>query len=175
MVDDKKKRLAFAICEYLQQSIQDGSIKSDDAEGMEIAVQCIGEAFGVDPTGDAHQRQYSIKPANLLSIFDVYLNTQKKLKSESTSKETDQQQVADRKAKAEELKGQGNKAIGAKKYADAVKLYSQAIELDPENPLYYGNRAAAYSQTGEHQKAVDDGLKSVTLDPNYGKGYSRLG
>ena len=52
----------------------------------------------------------------------------------------DQQQVADRKAKAEELKGQGNKAIGAKKYAEAVKLYTQAIELDPENPLYYGNR-----------------------------------
>ncbi|KAJ3042548.1 hypothetical protein HDV00_007082 [Rhizophlyctis rosea] len=181
MSDDKKKKLAFAICEYLQQSIQNGAIKADDAEGIEVAVQCIGEAFGVDPTDDEHQKQYSIKPANLLSIFDVYLATQKKVKSEGKadglgkSDELDQKQIAERKAKAEELKGQGNKAIGAKNYPEAVKLYTQAIELDSENPLYYGNRAAAYSQTGEHQKAVDDALKSVELDSNYGKGYSRLG
>jgi hypothetical protein len=38
-------------------------------------MQCIGEAFGVDASDDTQQKLYSTKPANLLSIFDVYLKT----------------------------------------------------------------------------------------------------
>lgn len=38
-------------------------------------MQCIGEAFGVDASDEAQQKLYSTKPANLLSIFDVYLKT----------------------------------------------------------------------------------------------------
>jgi hypothetical protein len=42
-----------------------------------VAMQCIGDVFGVDPT-DAQQRQaLSIKPASLSSLFDVFLKTQK--------------------------------------------------------------------------------------------------
>lgn len=40
-------------------------------------MQCIGEAFGVDPADEAQKEQYSTKPANLLSIFEVYLKTKK--------------------------------------------------------------------------------------------------
>lgn len=41
-------------------------------------MQCIGEAFGVDASNEEQQKRYSTKPANLLSIFDVYLNTKSK-------------------------------------------------------------------------------------------------
>jgi hypothetical protein len=44
------------------------------------------------------------------------------------------------KAKAEELKGQGNKAMAAKNYAEAISLYTQAIGADGTNAIYYGNR-----------------------------------
>lgn len=40
-----------------------------------VAMQCIGEAFGVDADDEAQKKLYSTKPANLLSIFDVYLKT----------------------------------------------------------------------------------------------------
>jgi len=43
-------------------------------------MQCIGEAFGVDAADEAQKELYSTKPANLLSIFDVYLNTKKSAK-----------------------------------------------------------------------------------------------
>jgi hypothetical protein len=43
-----------------------------------VAMQCIGEAFGVDATDEAQKQQYSTKPATLLSIFDVYLKTKSK-------------------------------------------------------------------------------------------------
>lgn len=36
-------------------------------------------------------------------------------------------------------------------------------------------RAAAYSKTGEHQKAIDDCQKALTLQPNYGKAFGRMG
>lgn len=45
-------------------------------------MQCIGEAFGVDLNDPAQQEAYSTKPANLLSIFDVYLKTKSKNKGQ---------------------------------------------------------------------------------------------
>lgn len=45
-------------------------------------MQCIGEAFGVDPNDPAQQEAYSTKPANLLSIFEVYLKTKSKTKAQ---------------------------------------------------------------------------------------------
>lgn len=35
--------------------------------------------------------------------------------------------------------------------------------------------AAAYSQQGDHQKAVDDAKKAAEIDPSYSKAYSRMG
>jgi small glutamine-rich tetratricopeptide repeat-containing protein alpha len=42
--------------------------------------------------------------------------------------------------------------------------------LDATNPIFYCNRAAAYSRIGEFQKAVDDCNKAIRFDPKYGKG-----
>lgn len=35
--------------------------------------------------------------------------------------------------------------------------------------------AAAYSQQGDHEKAVSDAQKAVEVDPKYSKAYSRMG
>lgn len=35
--------------------------------------------------------------------------------------------------------------------------------------------AAAYSQQGDHEKAVNDAKKAVEVDPKYSKAYSRMG
>ena len=57
----------------------------------------------------------------------------------------------------------------------AIAKYTEAIAKNSENPVYYSNRAAAYSQAGDHLKAIDDGEKAKAIDENYGKAYSRLG
>jgi Flp pilus assembly protein TadD len=46
----------------------------------------------------------------------------------------------------------------------------RAITLDATNPIFYCNRAAAFSRIGEFQKAVDDCNKAIRFDPKYGKG-----
>lgn len=76
---------------------------------------------------------------------------------------------------AETFKSQGNKALQAKKYSDSIELYTYAISLCEDNAVYYCNRAAAYTQINKYGEAIRDSLKSIEIDPNYGKAYSRLG
>ncbi|CAK9142258.1 unnamed protein product [Ilex paraguariensis] len=81
----------------------------------------------------------------------------------------------DRKNLAETLKSQGNKAMQSKLYFDAIELYTFAIALREDNAVYYCNRAAAYTQIQQYTEAISDCLKSIDIDPNYSKAYSRLG
>jgi small glutamine-rich tetratricopeptide repeat-containing protein alpha len=78
-------------------------------------------------------------------------------------------------AEAERLKGLGNAAVARKEYPAAVEYYSQALALSPDNKIYLSNRAAAYSQSGQHAQAAGDALKAVEIDPGYAKAWSRLG
>lgn len=146
------------------------------------AVQCIGEAFGVDPTDSQQRSRLAIKPATLPSIFDVYLKTQASRASTASSssggapapKPAAGPSAAD-KAEAEKLKQTGNQHMTGKRYAEAIDAYTKAIALDPKNPVYYSNRAAAYSSTANHTSAVTDAEKAIEVDPAFVKAYHRLG
>ena len=79
-MSEKTQGLVLAIIDFLNQSIADGTVKEDDKEGLEVAgklyyslsqqtfndasptqVQCIGEAFGVDPSNEEQVKRLSIK------------------------------------------------------------------------------------------------------------------
>ena len=75
---------------------------------------------------------------------------------------------------AEERKEEGNQLYKAKKYVEALQKYTQAIELCPENPAYYGNRAACHMMLSQYNKALDDAKTAVGLDANFVKGYVRI-
>ncbi|KAH8889632.1 hypothetical protein GQ53DRAFT_187123 [Thozetella sp. PMI_491] len=53
MATTPKQRLALAICDFLSTSLTDGTLQGDDKDSIDIAINCIGEAFGVDPTDKA--------------------------------------------------------------------------------------------------------------------------
>jgi len=69
----------------------------------------------------------------------------------------------------------GNSAVAKKEYPAAIDYYTQALAITPDNKIYLSNRAAAYSQSGQHSLAAVDALKAVELDPGYAKAWSRLG
>jgi small glutamine-rich tetratricopeptide repeat-containing protein alpha len=79
------------------------------------------------------------------------------------------------KSDAEKYKATGNAHLHKKQYHSAILSYTCAVSLDPSNPIYYSNRAAAHSHLGEHAKAVDDAKKALQVAPSYVKAYSRLG
>jgi len=183
MATDNKKALVYSIMEFLDKSCKDGSVKEDSVEGIEVAIQCLGDAFDVDPTDPEQQKQFSTKPATLQNIFDVYLKTKSSKKAAtsasaaaSASAPAKPKEVSDEdKQKAEELKVQGNRKVAERNYPEAIRLYSEAITHNPNNAVFYGNRAAAYSQQGNHDQAVEDSKTAIELDPSYGKAYSRMG
>jgi len=76
---------------------------------------------------------------------------------------------------AEELKNKGNKALAEKKFEEAVKYYTEAIQLDGSNHVLYSNRSAAYATMKEWNKALSDARKTVELKPDWSKGWSRVG
>lgn len=65
--------------------------------------------------------------------------------------------------------------MSSKQYDAAIDSYTKAIELDATSPVYYSNRAAAYSSKNDHLSAVSDAEKSIEVDPSFVKAYHRLG
>lgn len=60
-----------------------------------------------------------------------------------------------------------------KDYENAIKYYSDALELNPSNAIYYSNRSLAYLRTECYGYALADATKALEIDKNYIKGYYR--
>ncbi|KAJ4362794.1 Small glutamine-rich tetratricopeptide repeat-containing protein 2 [Ascochyta clinopodiicola] len=184
-----RKRLALAILDFLQTSQTDGSVTPDNAEQLEVAANCIAEAFEVD-VDDAAAKKDALGGQNLLSIYNVYekLKGKTTASTEGSSSATEARPATPQapstgasgpggpnKDEAERLKGLGNEAMKKKDYPAAVKHYSAALDVVPLNPIYLSNRAAAHSGMGKHELAKEDAELAVAADPNYSKAWSRLG
>lgn len=170
---DSKKRLALSIIDFLSTSLKDGTLTADDAENVEIATNCIADAFKVDPSDKAAVEQ-AVGAQSLFNIFSVY----EKLKDPAGTAASSSQTAAapsPPSPEAEKLKSAGNEAMQRKDYQAAIEKYTQAIALSPTNPIYLSNRAAAYSASGDHAAAVKDAEIAVVADPKYTKAWSRLG
>ena len=53
--------------------------------------------------------------------------------------------------------------------------YTKAINLDPNNAVFYSNRAFAHIKLENFGSAITDATKSLELDPSYVKAYYRRG
>lgn len=77
-------------------------------------------------------------------------------------------------AKAEELKKQGNELFKSGDYLKSAELYTNALRSCPvscaaERSVLYGNRAAAKQKLDYKPAAIDDCSKSIEFNPNYVK------
>uniref|UniRef100_A0A673NAQ2 Serine/threonine-protein phosphatase n=1 Tax=Sinocyclocheilus rhinocerous TaxID=307959 RepID=A0A673NAQ2_9TELE len=63
--------------------------------------------------------------------------------------------------------------ISDKDYENAIKYYTEALELNPSNAVYYSNRSLAYLRTECYGYALGDATRALELDKNYIKGYYR--
>ncbi|KAH8596716.1 putative heat shock protein sti1 like protein [Bisporella sp. PMI_857] len=76
---------------------------------------------------------------------------------------------------ADDLKAKGNAAIKAQNFDEAVKYFTEAIELQPTNHILYSNRSAAYASKKDYENAEKDAQKTTELEPTWAKGWGRLG
>jgi len=149
--------------QFLTESQQDPTLSSDAKESIEVAIQCLETAFNINPVDGSLP---SKKP--LLEIFTSYLQNEGEPDVKATISEED-------KARADALKNEGNELMKKSLIKEALESYTKAIEIDGTNPIYYCNRAAAYSKLDDHLAALEDCKVAIKYDPNYSKAYCRMG
>lgn len=76
---------------------------------------------------------------------------------------------------AASFKEQGNQFLQAKKYDEAIQAYTEAINLDPKDHVFFSNRSAAYLSKGDASSALADGQRCIELKSDWAKGYTRKG
>ena len=160
-MSNQRHQLASAIVAWLNDPATASSASSPDQ--LQAAASNLASAFGLDASS-------STAPGpGLQTVYEVFLKTQQKMggaAQEQSSAATaasgssakapgSSAPSADQLKKADELKTAGNKSMSAKDYGAAIASYSQAIDIH-QNPIYYSNRAAAFSQIGQHDKAIED-------------------
>ena len=64
-------------------------------------------------------------------------------------------------------------SLSDKDYDNAIKYYSEALELNPGNAVYFSNRSLAYLRTECYGYALADATRALEIDKNYIKGYYR--
>lgn len=50
-----------------------------------------------------------------------------------------------------------------------MSLYTKAIEVNPQNAVYFANRAFAHIKLEEYGSAVADASKAIEVDSSYAK------
>ena len=72
-----------------------------------------------------------------------------------------------------QFKELGNAKYKVGKYQEAADAYGKAIEAEPKEATYYGNRASALLMLKKYDEALEDCRLAIELDPSFVKGYVR--
>ena len=78
-----------------------------------------------------------------------------------------------RRAYAVQLKNKGNHFFTSKNFNESLKYYQYAIELDPNDPVFYSNISACYISTGDLDKVIEFTTKALEIKPDHSKALLR--
>jgi len=76
---------------------------------------------------------------------------------------------------ADSFKEKGNALWKQKKFKEAIEQYTYAVECDPNNHIYYTNRAACYASMKEWEKCLRDANRAISKKSDWVKGWFRKG
>ena len=64
---------------------------------------------------------------------------------------------------------QSNEACQNSDFARAIRLYTEALQLDPDNHILYSNRSAAHVKLKQYEMALQDAIKAQELNSTWHK------
>ena len=105
------------------------------------------------------------------------LKEQYKRAASQAQRDQFRQQVnqADRDFLANRKVDEGNKLAYDKDFNGAIRLYNEALQLNPNFIMAYNNRGTAYNNLNQHERAIQDLDAAIELDPNYSWAYNNRG
>lgn len=74
---------------------------------------------------------------------------------------------------AAEAKDKGRTAFTAEQWDDAIKYFSEAIDINPDDVTCLAIRSAAYQKVGNLEGALQDANATITIQPTFVRGYIR--
>ncbi|CAI9727255.1 small glutamine-rich tetratricopeptide repeat-containing protein beta-like [Octopus vulgaris] len=164
-------KLVYSILKFLGDQKTSGNLSDDAVESLEVAIQCLESAYGINTNEPESASKYYVDK-NLLDIFNSHTSSEK---TDNFAANTLHEPTPEDRVEAEKLKNKGNDFMKAEKFSEALECYTKAIKLDNKNAVYYCNRAAAYSKLTKHTSAIQDCNSALAIDPSYSKAYGRMG
>ena len=70
---------------------------------------------------------------------------------------------------AVQAKNRGNEAFSKGNYQEAIKHFTDAVNLDPNNHVLYSNRSASFASLQNYKEALVDADKTINLKPDWSK------
>ena len=95
----------------------------------------------IDSDNETVQNQLKVDEP-LDQIFSQYIQNSSNNKNDNSNEHSVSQPSEEDVKKADELKTKGNTQMSSQSYNDAIESYTQAINLTPNNKIFYSNRAA---------------------------------
>lgn len=97
------------------------------------------------------------------------------LQSHSAKSEDEMEELDTVVLRSRKLAIRGNEMAQVGHYNAAIDLFTEAIRLDPTDFRFFGNRSYCYERIQQYDKALKDAEKSISISPNWPKGYFRKG
>ncbi|CAO1316432.1 unnamed protein product [Diamesa hyperborea] len=119
----------------------------------------------------AGQKQNPPPLRNNLEAFSEY-----KTKTETSSINQDNkitEEIIDSKQRANEYKEKGNAFVKAQDYENAITMYSEAIQINHQDPVFYSNRSQCYLKIEKYNECIEDTTQAIKLDSRLSKAYWR--
>ena len=118
---------------------------------------------GGGPPGGAGAGAFAEAEAEMAAERAAAEAAEKKRKEEEEAKKKAEEEASKPQgwAAAEAKKAEGNAYYKKKDFPKAIELYSAAIELCPQEIIYYSNLAAVYIEMKEYDKAVEECDKAM--------------
>ncbi|XP_071501098.1 tetratricopeptide repeat protein 28-like [Diadema antillarum] len=95
--------------------------------------------------------------------------------SSTSSRQAQNLPMSDKRALFQEKVRQSNEACQNADFPRAIRLYTEALDLDPANHILYSNRSAAHVKLKDYERALTDAIKARELNPKWAKAYYRQG
>lgn len=97
-----------------------------------------------------------------------YNNPLKQLQKDENNDNSEELMVASRSFAIE-----GNSLANQGLYSEAVQAFSKAINLNPTDFRFFGNRSFCHERENQFEEALSDANMSISLAPEWPKGYFR--